>query len=249
MIVELIYESSCPNVAVARTRLLEAFQLAGLPPTWREWDVNLPDTPQHLRRLGSPSILVDGKGVGDAPDESSGISCRLYATAAGYESAPAVVEIAGVLCTAMGHRRPVTFSTLSFASLPSIAVALLPKLTCPICWPAYTALLGSIGVSFVNYTPIMLPVLAAFLSVSLLALAYRARIRRGFGPFWLGLGASLLILGGKFWAENDAAVYLGSGLLVGASLWNMSPRLTGTAADARSSESLSGISYENEEKN
>ncbi len=248
MIVELIYESSCPNVAAARTRLLEAFQLAGLPPTWQEWDVNLSDTPQHLRRLGSPSILVDGRGVGDAPDESSGISCRLYATPAGYESAPGVAEIASALCTAMGYRRPFALRTLSFASLPSVAVALLPKLTCPVCWPAYTALLSSIGVSFANYTPIMLPALAAFLSVSLVALAYRARNRRGFGPFWIGLGASFLVLGGKFWAENDAAVYLGSGLLVGASLWNISPRLTGTAADARSSQSLSGINDENEEK-
>ena len=42
------------------------------------------------------------------------------------------------------------------ALLPAIGAALLPKLTCPACWPAYAAVLSALGVSFVDYTPYLL---------------------------------------------------------------------------------------------
>lgn len=57
-------------------------------------------------------------------------------------------------------------------------LALLPKLTCPVCWPAYTALLSSVGINFVDY-PYLLPTLTTFLAIALWALSYRAATRRG----------------------------------------------------------------------
>ena len=113
---------------------------------------------------------------------------------------------------------------LGFATLPSVGVALLPKLTCPVCWPAYTALLSSVGISFVNYTPYLLPTMALFLAVALSALAYRATARRGYGPFWLGVLGALGLLAGQFVFESQPGLYLGAGLLVGASVWNIWPR-------------------------
>jgi len=235
MIVELVYENTCPNVKTARARLLKAFQLVGLSPNWHEWEISRPETPENVRHFGSPTILVDGKDVSEASDRTAGSSCRLYATQTGYEMAPAVTEIAGALRAAGSNSRGSNISrSLGFASLPSIAVAVLPKLTCPLCWPAYAALLSSVGVNFVNYTPMLLPVLAILLVVSLLALAYRARGRRGFGPFWLGLFASLMILIGKFVLDSDSAIYIGSGLLVGASLWNIWPRRFRPLVDSQS---------------
>ena len=112
---------------------------------------------------------------------------------------------------------------LGIAALPSVGVALLPKLTCPVCWPAYTALLSSLGISFVDYTPYLLPTVAIFLAVALSALAYRAKARRGYGPFWIGLLGALGVLAGKFVFEYQLGLYLGAGLLVGASLWNIWP--------------------------
>jgi len=213
MIVELVYENTCPNVKAARARLLEAFQLAGLPPNWHEWEISRPETPENVRRFGSPTILVNGKDVSDSSERAAGNSCRLYATRTGYESAPAVTQIAGALCAAEGNgQESYVTKGLGVATMPSIMVALLPKLTCPVCWPAYTALLSSVGVNFVNYTPMLLPVLAFLLAVSLVALGFRARKRRGFGPFWLGLFASLMILIGKFTLDSDSTIYLGSGL-------------------------------------
>lgn len=111
-----------------------------------------------------------------------------------------------------------------FAALPSVGVALLPKLTCPVCWPAYTALLSSIGINFVDYTPYLLPTLPAFLVISLWALGYRAGARRGYGPLALGALGAGAVLTGKFVFENDIAMYSGAALLLGAALWNLWPR-------------------------
>ena len=34
------------------------------------------------------------------------------------------------------------------AVLPGVGVSLLPKLTCPMCWPAYAGLLSAVGLGF-----------------------------------------------------------------------------------------------------
>ena len=110
------------------------------------------------------------------------------------------------------------------AALPAVGVALLPKLTCPVCWPAYTALLSSVGISFVDYTPYVLPTVTVFLAITLSALAYRARARHGYSPFWLGVLGAVGVLAGNFVFESEPGLYVGAGLLVGASLWNIWPR-------------------------
>jgi mercuric ion transport protein len=111
-----------------------------------------------------------------------------------------------------------------FAVLPGIGTALLPKLTCPVCWPAYTALLSSFGINFVDYTPYLLPTVSMLLAITLGALAYRARRRQGYGPFGLGVLGAAAILFGKFASEIDVGVYAGAGLLIVASIWNLWPR-------------------------
>lgn len=221
MRIELIYERSCPNVQAARTRLLDAFQREHIQPRWREWEVSRPETPAHLRGYGSPTILVNGVDVGEGGEKADGDSCRLYATSSGHDAAPSVEHIANSMRGAAGQGGRA--GGLGLATLPSVGIALLPKLTCPVCWPAYTAVLGAMGVNFVNYTPVLLPVLIALLAIALIALAYRAPFRRGYGPFWVGLLASLVILLGKFHWGSEPAVYAGSFALLGASAWNVWP--------------------------
>lgn len=225
MNVELIYERTCPNIEAARTRLVQAFHHANIPPKWCEWEVSQPGTPEYACRYGSPTILVDGNDVSGDDNQASGNSCRLYATGAGYEPVPAVKKIASALSQAASNDTVAGKSRgFGITALPSLGVALLPKLTCPICWPAYTALLSSAGISFVNYTPYLLPMITILLVISLCALAYRAQARRGYGPFWIGLLGSFVTLIGKFVIENDLTLYFGIGLLVAASLWNILPR-------------------------
>lgn len=109
-------------------------------------------------------------------------------------------------------------------SLPGVGVSLLPKLMCPACWPAYAAVLSSVGLGFLISTTYLLPLTVAFLAVAVGSLALRASSRRGLGPFWLGGVAGALILGGKFYLESTPATYAGVGFLIVASVWNSWPR-------------------------
>jgi len=106
---------------------------------------------------------------------------------------------------------------------PAVAVSLLPKAVCPICSPAYAAVLSSVGLGFLA-TTYLLPVTVGFLTVALAALAFRASNRRGFGPFGIGVIAAALVVGGKFWLGSDSTTYVGVGLLVVASIWNAIPK-------------------------
>lgn len=110
------------------------------------------------------------------------------------------------------------------ALLPTVGVALLPKLTCPACWPAYAGLLSSLGIGFVDYTPYLVPFTLAFLAISLGTLVYRAKSRHGYGPLALGLVAGAVLMIGKFVYDSDAAMYIGLAILVVASLWNTWPK-------------------------
>ena len=107
--------------------------------------------------------------------------------------------------------------------LPGIGVSLMPKLICPLCWPAYAGLLSTVGLGFLINSRNLMVVTATFLIIAVSALAFRARKRRGYGPAVVGLAASALILAGKFYQESPATMYAGLALLIAASLWNSWP--------------------------
>lgn len=226
MNVELIYFRECPNISLVRERLLQAFATASVTPQWQEWERNDSASPVHARAYGSPTILVNGRDVtGMEPSGDDAGACRVHARALGtFDGAPSVDTIAAAL------REPQTGAPVrggwrsSFASLPAIGAMALPKLTCPACWPAYSGLLSSMGVSFINYSPYLLPLTAAFLLLALIALGWHAQRRRGYGPLFIGLAASVVLLVGKFAFDSDATMYAGMAVLVAASLWNAWPR-------------------------
>jgi hypothetical protein len=110
------------------------------------------------------------------------------------------------------------------AAIPGVGVSLLPKLTCPLCWPAYASLLTTLGLGFLISARYLLAITVLFLLVSLSALALRARKRRGYGPAIVGLFASVIVLVAKFSFEYRLAVYGGMFLLMAASLWNSWPK-------------------------
>jgi hypothetical protein len=109
-------------------------------------------------------------------------------------------------------------------ALPGVGVSLLPKLACPMCWPAYAGLLSSIGLGFLVSTVYLLPLTAGLLVIALGAMAFRASKRRGYSPFLIGLFGSAGVLLGKFVWDSNAAMYGAVGLLVLASFWNAWPR-------------------------
>lgn len=227
--VEFVYEESCPNIQATRTRLIEAFQIAGLRPSWSEWEVNDPVAPAHVKGFGSPTILVDGKDIAGASAGEAEHCCRIYALDNENSGVPPLDMIVAALksqaaTTAEPKPRRLKSIRMNATLLPTIGIALLPKLTCPACWPAYAGLLSSLGLGFIDYTPYLLPLTGGFLAISVLALAYRASTRRGYGPFFLGVVSTLVILVGKFGYASDPAMWAGLSTLVVASAWNSWPR-------------------------
>ena len=206
--VALIVEAGCPNVAEARKRLREAFAALGAPARWQEFDARTDGCPSNLRRHGSPSVLVDGKDVG-ASDGADASSCRVYVAADGtLAGVPPVEAIVRELQRAgIGRRGNPKRSVGFFAALPTIGAALLPKLTCPLCWPAYTALLGALGVGFVDYTPYLPALTALLLTISIGSLAYLSRRRRTALPLLCGLAGGVLLWLGRFALESDPVTY------------------------------------------
>lgn len=228
MQVELVYDEECPNVPAARAQLMQAFAAAGVAPRWQEWALNAGEAPARVRGYGSPTILVNGADVAGAAPHGDAAACRVYGRGSDvYQGVPPLDDILRALRSAS---QPETFRRakgawrLNGAILPAFGTALLPKLACPACWPAYGGLLSSLGVGFVDYTPYLLPLTIGFLALALAALGYRASRRRGYGPLVLGLIASAVILVGKFGYDHDIAMYTGLTALVAASLWNTWPR-------------------------
>jgi hypothetical protein len=114
-------------------------------------------------------------------------------------------------------------------TLPGAGVSLLPKLMCPACWPAYAAVLSSVGLGFLISTTYLLLLTVLFLAIALGSLALRSSSRHGLGPFGGGLGAAAMILIGKFYLESPLVAYGGVGLLIFASVWNTWPRRAAVA--------------------
>ena len=135
MLVELIYDADCPNVAAARSALTNAFTRTGVTARWREWERSAPDAPAYVRACGSATILVDGKDVIGEFQDASGASCRVYRAEDGGVSHVPPLE---ALCSALRGvgklaSRPNRLRSVP-ASLPAIGAALLPKLTIRRCW-------------------------------------------------------------------------------------------------------------------
>ncbi len=107
----------------------------------------------------------------------------------------------------------------NFALVPALGVAALPK--CPIC---LMALLSSIGLGGLIEARWLLPLMFTLLGAAVGMLAFRARSRRGLGPFYVGLFAAFILLLSKFYLDHRPSMYVGAALLIGASVWNSLPK-------------------------
>jgi hypothetical protein len=110
------------------------------------------------------------------------------------------------------------------ATLPGVGVALLPKAVCPMCSPAYTAVLSALGLPFLATVRYLLPVTLACVTIAVGSLFVGAARRRRLGPFWLSVVAAAAIVGGKFWTDSVVIISIGVALLLAASVWNAIPK-------------------------
>ena len=226
MNVELIYDADCPNVAAARSLLIKAFTQTGVSARWNEWERGSPESPVYAQSFGSPTILVDGKDIAGISPAADARTCRVYSDSGGILRAAPPLDLicAALLKNASTRKNGVAGRgrwQATVASLPAIGAALLPKLTCPLCLPAYAALLSALGLEFFDYTPYLLPLTLAFLAVALGVLAIHARRTRSWIALMTGVAASAIVLLGKFTFELDWLTTTGIGLLVIAILISM----------------------------
>jgi len=229
--VELICDRDCPNVSEARSQLMRAFSRLGLTPSWKEWDRNSDSSPSYVKGYGSPTILVEGKDCAGIGPTANANSCRIYdGSPDAKKGVPPLDALVSALQangsapnTSVVREKTRTRWLGAVAILPSIGVALLPKLACPACWPAYAGLLGAVGLGFLVNSKYLFALTAVFLLVAVGALGFRARGRRGYAPFFLGVVAAIGVMAGKFLFDSNAIMYGGISLLVIASLWNSWP--------------------------
>ena len=104
---------------------------------------------------------------------------------------------------------------IGLSAIPAMLTAVLPK--CPICW---MALMGALGVSTTLTAGWLRPLAIFFLLIPVLFLFIRARRRRGYAPFILGVIAASAMYFFKFELFYDPGTYLSGAALVGASIWN-----------------------------
>lgn len=96
MDITLLYFEDCPNWKLAEERLVTVTKTR---PDVRVMHalVHTPAEAERLGFLGSPSIQVDGVDVFAEPGSQVGLSCRRYSTPDGYQGAPSLEQLRGVL--------------------------------------------------------------------------------------------------------------------------------------------------------
>jgi len=218
--VELLYDGDCPNVGRARAQLLRAFVLAGVSPRWQEWRTDDPACPRRLRGFGSPTVLVQGRDVSGESRAADASCCRVYDGPDGRLSGVPPVER---IATALRQGGNGDWRTAGIG-VPALGIALLPKLVCPACWPAYAAAVTAMGLTFLLEARYLLPITVIALGFAVLALAWRSTRRRGPGPAALALVASATIVTGKFGIDNSLALLGGTAAFAAAFVWNFWPR-------------------------
>jgi hypothetical protein len=96
--ITLLHVSDCPNLALARDRVIEAADRAGVGVRVEERLVGGLSDAAELGFTGSPTILVDGVDpFADTDPAVPSMACRLYRTDEGVQGAPGVDALVRVL--------------------------------------------------------------------------------------------------------------------------------------------------------
>ncbi len=216
MQIEILYFAGCPHrdATVARTR--EVLAALGAEAKLREVEVRDGAEAARLRFPGSPTVRVDGADIepGAEARAQDALSCRMY----GGSGVPPRELLANAIAGA-AVKDGAGSRWVPAAGSPAAGLAALPA--CPACYPLYAGVLSSLGLTFDPGAHIALT--AGLVGIALGALGFRARVRRGYAPLALGLGAALLVAAGKLLLGSDLLVYVGAAALFAAGIWNAWP--------------------------
>lgn len=96
MRIDILHVTGCPNLSVARSRVHEALDQAGLTAAVCELEVITPEEARRVGMRGSPTILVEGRDPFDGVEGS--FACRLYRDGDAVGGSPTVAALVEVLC-------------------------------------------------------------------------------------------------------------------------------------------------------
>jgi len=218
MKIELVFETTCPNAQAVREMLQSIGAELGLQLNVTETNKDNVDAPEHVKRLSSPTILVDGQDVVQDGSEG-GNACRIYRTSDNRMTGIPPRE--AVLDAVKKSQRKQKWGLLSF--VPLVATALLPVVSCPACWPLYGSVLAGLGLTFVDYTPYIMPFMIAFTAVAVGGIAYYWRRTGKWLPAGTGLVGIAIIVFGKLTVANSLVVYTGGFVAAVAFVLGMLP--------------------------
>ena len=132
---------------------------------------------------------------------------------AGCQTVPATAP------PAPARRRRTWLQTL--AAVPAVVLPLLPSAACPACLAAYAGVLSALGLGFILNEQILAPVIAVFLIVGIVTVAWSMRSHRHPGPAIATVAGALLVAAGQLIWDVPVALYTGVGLRVASSRWNL----------------------------
>ncbi len=92
--ISFLYFDGCPLAPRARENLVDAIEdiKTRVRVCFEEVDLMAPETPDDLRRWGSPTILVNGEDITGAK-QGWACSCRLYANEGGVPTVSEIIDV------------------------------------------------------------------------------------------------------------------------------------------------------------
>ena len=94
----LRYFDGCPHWRIAHDRLRQALRDEGLAHVEPVLElVETSEDAERLRFVGSPTILIQGRDPFVGPEESFGLSCRVYQTPDGLAGSPTPDQLRAAL--------------------------------------------------------------------------------------------------------------------------------------------------------
>lgn len=102
MEVSLLYFDGCPNHHETMSLLTNLLDEVGWTGQIQLVNVDSPERADELSFRGSPTVLIDGVDPFLDRETPVGLSCRIYATAAGYQGTPPDHELRAAIARAAG---------------------------------------------------------------------------------------------------------------------------------------------------
>lgn len=115
----------------------------------------------------------------------------------------------------------------------------LLAIVCPLCIPAFGALLASIGLGFALNFQFLRGLVVALLFISICSLAWSARLHKQWFIFFSGTLGAVLVYTGRYVWFNLALMLVGAFILIGTSLWNVRAKFACEECHGRKNEQKS----------